>query len=165
MGCLLSLARHRRRRRRHPRVAESYRKRMDLGVDVRPSTCFLASSYISSANASSLGSSPSAYNLFAPLTSSLSSKDARAFRSLMDQVGCIESLGLGQTGVMLDSGGVKEDGLKGKLKFDLTEFDLTENAWVRRLAKREIFPWDDLSSAGFTRSDTPLSATSQFHRR
>ncbi|KAJ7016606.1 hypothetical protein C8F04DRAFT_1019007 [Mycena alexandri] len=144
-----------------PRYAESYRKRMDLGVGVHPSTSSLASTYASSTttHSSNYGSSPSAYNLSAPSTSSLSSEDgAGAFRSLTDlKWGEFESLGFGSNGGDAGFGNVKEGGIEGKLKFDLTE-----NARAERLAKRETLSWNDFSSAGFTRSDAPLSATLQF---
>ncbi|KAJ7149733.1 hypothetical protein C8R46DRAFT_915583 [Mycena filopes] len=135
-----------------PRYAESYRKRMDLGVGVHPSTSSLASTTTTSSN---YGSSPSAYNLSAPSTTSLSSEDSGgAFRSLTDMKwGEFESLGFGSDA----HGGAKEGGIETKLKFDLTE-----NARAERLAKRETLSWNDFSSAGFTRSDAPLSATLQF---
>ncbi|KAJ7702067.1 hypothetical protein B0H16DRAFT_750216 [Mycena metata] len=140
-----------------PRYAESYRKRLDLGVGVHPSTSSLASSYSSSGtHSSNYGSSPSAYNLSAPSTSSLSSEDgAGAFRSLTDlKWGEFESLGFGSNA---GDAGANQGGIETKLKFDLTE-----NARAERLAKRETLSWNDFSSAGFTRSDAPLSATLQF---
>ncbi|KAG8874786.1 hypothetical protein FS842_000515 [Serendipita sp. 407] len=46
---------------------------------------------------------------------------------------------------------------KGKLAFDLTE-----SARKSRAEKRETLSWNDFSSAGFTRTDEPLSVTLQF---
>ncbi|KAJ7840121.1 hypothetical protein B0H13DRAFT_2366386 [Mycena leptocephala] len=116
-----------------PRYAESYRKRMDLGVGVHPSTSSLSSSYSSTSSTSTApttyGLSPphtsgSTYNLSASSTSSLASEDAGAFRSLTDlKWGEFESLGFGGGGGsgsgsgggggLGGHGGAKEGGLKG----------------------------------------------------
>ncbi|KAK7018130.1 F-box domain-containing protein [Favolaschia claudopus] len=156
-----------------PRYAESYRKRMDLGVGVHPSTSSLSSSYSSSTSSApttygfsggggSGGGNHSTYNLSAPSTSSLGSgEDAGgAFRSLTDlKWGEFESLGFGSgVGVSSPGGvGAGEGGIETKLKFDLTE-----NARAERMAKRETLSWNDFSTAGFSRGDKPLSATLQF---
>ncbi|KAJ7612952.1 hypothetical protein DFH06DRAFT_1109345 [Mycena polygramma] len=146
-----------------PRYAESYRKRLDLGVGVHPSTSSLASNYSSS---SSTSTAPTTYGLAAsssanpaPSTTSLSSEDSGgAFRSLTDlKWGEFESLGFGGGGAGAVGGGAKEGGIDGRLRFDLTE-----NARAERLAKRETLSWNDFSTAGFSRSDAPLSATLQF---
>ncbi|KAJ6613879.1 hypothetical protein B0H10DRAFT_196553 [Mycena sp. CBHHK59/15] len=131
-----------------PRFAESYRKRLDLPASLHPET----------------GSAASA--LTSPSTTSLSvgaGTDA-AFRSLTDlKWGEFESLGFGSGGVDDGSTGGgfgfsrETEGIEGKLRFDLTE-----NARAERLMKRETLSWTDFSTAGFTRSDAPLSATLQF---
>ncbi|KAJ7079916.1 hypothetical protein C8R43DRAFT_1083182 [Mycena crocata] len=157
-----------------PRYSESFRKRMDLGVGVQPSTSSLASSSTSASshtNSSSSGynttssaynslssTSPSSFNLTSPSTTSLG-EDAGAFRSLTDMKwGEFESLGFGSGGGGGgDVGPIREGGIEGRLRFDLTE-----NARAERLAKRETLSWTDFSTAGFTRSDAPLSATLQF---
>ncbi|EJD38165.1 hypothetical protein AURDEDRAFT_116601 [Auricularia subglabra TFB-10046 SS5] len=42
------------------------------------------------------------------------------------------------------------------------QFDLTESARKARLEKHKTLTWNDFSTAGFSRSDAPLSATLQF---
>ncbi|KAG8824394.1 hypothetical protein FRC17_009122 [Serendipita sp. 399] len=67
------------------------------------------------------------------------------FRSLTDmRWGTFENFGFSDTD-------------KGKLAFDLTE-----SARKSRAEKRETLSWNDFSSAGFTRTDEPLSVTLQF---
>ncbi|KAJ7746166.1 hypothetical protein DFH07DRAFT_1038602 [Mycena maculata] len=152
-----------------PRYSEPFRKRLDLAVGVHPATASSSSislPYGAPFNASSLNTStgapygtsgsPSAYNLSAPSTTSLT-EDGSAFRSLTDlKWGEFESLGFGGSGEA-SPGGAKEGGIEGRLRFDLTE-----NARAERMAKRETLSWTDFSTAGFTRSDAPLSATLQF---
>ncbi|KAF7293338.1 F-box domain-containing protein [Mycena kentingensis (nom. inval.)] len=148
-----------------PRYTDSYRKRMDFGVGVHPSTSSLASS--TSSTFSTALSTPSTA-LTSPSTTSLASSTGgggeTSFRSLTDmQWGAFESLGFGHgggTGVggfEISATGEKGGGIEGRLKFDLTE-----NARAERAAKRETLSWSDFSAAGFSRSDAPLSATLQF---
>ncbi|KAJ7076969.1 hypothetical protein B0H15DRAFT_862667 [Mycena belliarum] len=141
-----------------PRYTETYRKRMDLGVGVHPSTSSLQSSLSASSGTGSYFSSPSSYNLASGSSTSLSD-DGSAFRSLTDMKwGEFESLGFGSSGGATGGGGgMKEGGIEGRLRFDLTE-----NARAERLTKRETLSWNDFSTAGFSRSDAPLSATLQF---
>ncbi|KAJ7709085.1 hypothetical protein B0H16DRAFT_1481185 [Mycena metata] len=89
-----------------PRYVKSYRKRLDLGVGVHPSTSSLAFSYSSGATHS--GSSPSAYNLSAPSTTCLSSED----------VGRVRSLGFGSNA---GDASANQGGIGTKLKFEFTE--------------------------------------------
>ncbi|KAJ7051535.1 hypothetical protein C8F01DRAFT_1174871 [Mycena amicta] len=147
-----------------PRYTDAYRKRMDFGVGVHPSTSSLSSSTSSATPFSS-------HSLTSPSSTSLASTTESAapgaFRSLTDlQWGAFESLGFGHGsgagvgGFEMGAGAVAESaagGIDGRLKFDLTE-----NARAERAAKRETLSWADFSSAGFSRSDAPLSATLQF---
>ncbi|KAJ7196677.1 hypothetical protein GGX14DRAFT_526692 [Mycena pura] len=140
-----------------PRYTEPYRKRMDFGLGVQPSTASLNSS-ISSATSSPFGP------LTSPSTTSLASDETGAFRSLTDlQWGAFESLGFdgradgARSFELVTTGENRDSGIEARLKFDLTE-----NARAERLAKRETLTWSDFTSSGFTRSDAPLSATLQF---
>ncbi|KAJ7430346.1 hypothetical protein B0H11DRAFT_1764435, partial [Mycena galericulata] len=147
-----------------PRYSDPFRKRMDLAAGVQPSTSSTTSSSTpygtSGFNTSSLNASspygsnaPSAYHSTTSLT-----EDGSAFRSLTDMKwGEFESLGFGSGGETSPGGVKQEGGIEGRLRFDLTE-----NARAERLAKRETLSWNDFSTAGFTRSDAPLSATLQF---
>ncbi|KAF7291451.1 F-box domain-containing protein [Mycena indigotica] len=152
-----------------PRYTDSYRKRMDFGVGVHPSTTSLSSSTSSSLPGLS---PPTPYSsLTSPSSTSLASTESApgAFRSLTDlQWGAFESLGFGhgtgdgvggfEVGLGVgDKGEVGKGGIEGRLRFDLTE-----NARAERAAKRETLSWADFSAAGFSRSDAPLSATLQF---
>ncbi|KAJ7209450.1 hypothetical protein B0H12DRAFT_1330088 [Mycena haematopus] len=139
-----------------PRYADTYRKRLDLGVGVHPA--------LSSASSLRVDEQPRHHHLGRW-------RGGGAFRSLTDlKWGEFESLGFGfgsgggAGGGGGDSGGGGgagagggAAGLEGKLRFDLTE-----NARAERLAKRETLSWTDFSTAGFSRSDAPLSATLQF---
>ncbi|KAG5645311.1 hypothetical protein DXG03_006500 [Asterophora parasitica] len=80
-----------------------------------------------------------------PATRSQTLGDTDRFRSLTDlKWGEFESMGFSEHG---------EKQL---------QFDLTESARNERVQKRSTLSWTDFSSAGFTRSDAPLSTTLQF---
>ncbi|KAJ7271461.1 hypothetical protein C8J57DRAFT_1449901 [Mycena rebaudengoi] len=169
-----------------PRYADSYRKRMDLGAGVQPDTGASSSSSSSSspygaivygssvqvgaqqANQSALGLGLGMGGMGGSNATLVDDGAAEKFRSLTDlKWGEFESLGFGDNGgggaggggFGFSGGGAGKGagGIEGKLRFDLTE-----NARAERLAKRETLSWSDFSSAGFTRSDAPLSATLQF---
>ncbi|CAK5278270.1 unnamed protein product [Mycena citricolor] len=145
-----------------PRYSDTYRRRLDLAVGVHPQTASMTSmtSDVPSLS-SSIGSSPYSSSAYTPSNTSLASDtDGGAFRSLTDlKWGEFESLGFSHgTGAgLVATPSRKEPGIDGRLKFDLTE-----NARAERAAKRETLSWNDFSSAGFSRSDAPLSATLQF---
>ncbi|QRV95888.1 hypothetical protein RhiJN_23906 [Ceratobasidium sp. AG-Ba] len=119
------------------KYTDSYRKRLDISVpapDSRgPSSDNGHGGWLSSETSS----------LTAPTTGT---EDAK-YSSLTDmRWGEFEALGFG---------GLEAEGKR-------LEFDLTESARQTRLEKRTTMTWNDFSSAGFLRDDTPLSETLQF---
>lgn len=162
-----------------PRYSDSFRKRMDLPSNFHPDMGSGSStSTISSAPSlsSSISTSSTTSSLFDDKEPGLhigSRTPEDRFRSLTDlKWGEFESLGFG--------------GLSDTKKL---EFDLTESAravstasfryrplcidrlclicsmytrFQARSAKRATLSWQDFSSAGFSRTDDPLSATLQF---
>jgi hypothetical protein len=141
-----------------PRYSESYKKRMDLPSHVNPYTGpgpALASA--SNSTSSSLSDDP---------TVSLGLREGEdRFRSLTDlKWGEFESMGFGTLAAD-----------EKKLQFDLTESARTVRCehfvsethsyfddMKDRAAKRATLSWNDFSTAGFTRTDAPLSTTLQF---
>ncbi|KAG6836676.1 hypothetical protein H0H93_005094 [Arthromyces matolae] len=129
-----------------PRYSEAYRKRMNMPLNFHPDTgapspMNNASSYGSSLTTSSKTSESDYFGLEVNPRS-----DEDRFRSLTDlKWGEFESMGF--------------SGLDDHQKL---QFDLTESARTERSAKRETLSWTDFSTAGFTRTDAPLSATLQF---
>ncbi|KIP03300.1 hypothetical protein PHLGIDRAFT_94961 [Phlebiopsis gigantea 11061_1 CR5-6] len=138
-----------------PRYSDSFRKRMDLSSGFHPDMGITSSSStISNAPSlsSSISTSSTASSLFEDkeLGSLMGSMGNRTpedrFRNLSDlRWGEFEAVGFG--------------GLSDHKKL---EFDLTESARAARSAKRATLSWQDFSSAGFSRTDAPLSATLQF---
>ncbi|ESK90800.1 hypothetical protein Moror_4037 [Moniliophthora roreri MCA 2997] len=145
--------------RHSPKYTEAYRKRMNFPSNLNPDSGMGPSSTSSSgANSPTTGF---VYGLtavngdkepkqdFLGVGLGLTEGEDR-FKSLTDlKWGEFESLGFGGLGT----------GGEGDKKL---EFDLTEGARNERARKRQTLGWDDFSTAGFSRTDAPLSATLQF---
>lgn len=125
-----------------PRYSEAYKKRMDLPSHVHPYTGpGVAPASATNSTSSSLSDDRDA------VTGLGSREGEERFRSLTDlKWGEFEMMGFGA---------VAADEKK-------LQFDLTESARTSRAAKRATLTWTDFSTAGFTRTDAPLSATLQF---
>ncbi|KAF9466768.1 hypothetical protein BDZ94DRAFT_1157316 [Collybia nuda] len=137
-----------------PRYSEAYKKRMDMPAHFHPETgpgSALSSPPVSNAPSyssnTSSGTSASLLGDQDYFGLGLGGREGEdRFRSLTDlRWGEFESMGF--------------SGLGDEKKL---QFDLTESARTERTAKRATLSWNDFSSAGFTRSDAPLSATLQF---
>jgi len=141
-----------------PRYSEAYKKRMDLPSHVHPYTG-PEPTLASASNSTSSSLSDDKESL---VGLGLREGEDR-FRSLTDlKWGEFETMGFGTLGAD-----------EKKLQFDLTEsarsvrmiihtgFNYT-HFMKARAAKRTTLSWNDFSTAGFTRTDAPLSTTLQF---
>ncbi|KAL0948044.1 hypothetical protein HGRIS_010669 [Hohenbuehelia grisea] len=138
-----------------PKYSDPFKKRMDMGPNVQPE--FAPGSSSATASPTLVSASPSLASSTSSYLSSTSTLDGLSkregddrFRSLTDlKWGEFESMGFGGLG--------RDDEAERKL-----QFDLNESARMSRAEKRQTLSWNDFSSAGFSRTDVPLSATLQF---
>ncbi|KAF9234382.1 hypothetical protein BU15DRAFT_52692 [Melanogaster broomeanus] len=127
-----------------PRYSEGYKKRMDMPPNFHP--------YIGAGVLSTTSSASSATSTLCDEKDSFAAglgirQGEDRFRTLTDlKWGEFETMGFGT---------LEADERK-------LQFDLTEGARTSRAAKRTTMNWNDFSSAGFSRTDAPLSATLQF---
>ncbi|KAF8631654.1 hypothetical protein AX17_005056 [Amanita inopinata Kibby_2008] len=137
-----------------PRYSDSFKKRMNLPPSLHPdcgpshAATELTVSTSTSSHRSTVSSATSATSSEPDfLGLSLGPREGEdRFRSLTDlKWGEFESMGFGETGN------------ENKL-----QFDLTESARQQRPTKRQSLSWNDFSSAGFSRNDTPLNTTLEF---
>ncbi|KAK7047632.1 hypothetical protein VNI00_006400 [Paramarasmius palmivorus] len=146
------------RDRQLPKYSEGYKKRMNFPANVNPDLGAGISS------TSSSGANSPTTDFVYGLSSLAGDKEKKdflgvglglnegedRFKSLTDlKWGEFETVGFGGLG----TGGENDKKL---------EFDLTEGARTERAKKRQTLGWDDFSTAGFSRTDAPLSATLQF---
>ncbi|KAH8105374.1 hypothetical protein BXZ70DRAFT_887431 [Cristinia sonorae] len=130
-----------------PRYSDAYRKRMVLPPNFHPDTGTSSPAAPSLTSSVSTASTVSSFLDDGELGLLGHKPEEDRFRSLTDlKWGEFEAMGFGG----LDSGEKK------------LQFDLTEGARAARAAKRSTLSWQDFSSAGFSRTDGPLSATLQF---
>ncbi|EPQ53330.1 hypothetical protein GLOTRDRAFT_117311 [Gloeophyllum trabeum ATCC 11539] len=127
-----------------PRYSDGYKKRMDMPPGFHPHT---------GPGASSMSSSPSTSSTVSSTSSTLVD-DENFLEVKKGEVRSLTDLKWGEFETM---GFADSVGSNKKL-----EFDLTEGARAARAAKRATLTWQDFSTAGFSRNDTPLSTTLQF---
>ncbi|TFK46303.1 hypothetical protein OE88DRAFT_1667926 [Heliocybe sulcata] len=129
-----------------PRYSDGYKKRMDMPPNFHPQT---------GPGASSMSSTPSTSST---VSSGSTLVDDDIGESLLEvKKGEVRSLTALKWGEFETMGFSNSVAAEKKL-----EFDLTEGARAERAAKRATLTWQDFSTAGFSRTDVPLSATLQF---